>query len=160
MNMDLYVYNLDEYTGDFKQGNEYAPVWSFRLAVAGSSDSGKTTMIINLLMGDAKAKENGNRYILCDAVVLIGRYLDEPKWRIVRDFFDEKGISFCAISYNEMPDVEDFDPDIATVVIFEDLMDAPKKIQEKITGYFTHGRHRNISAIYVAQRFFAIPKAI
>ncbi|GES90794.1 hypothetical protein RCL_jg14365.t1 [Rhizophagus clarus] len=59
-----------------------------------------------------------------------------------------------------MPDVEDFDPKIATVVIFEDLMDAPKNIQEKITGYFTHRRHRNISVIYVAQRFYAIPKAI
>ena len=57
--MDLYVYNLDEYSSDTRQGNEYAPIWPFRLAVAGSSDSGKTTMFINLLMGDTKAKENG-----------------------------------------------------------------------------------------------------
>ena len=78
--MDLYVYNLDEYSSDTRQGNEYAPLWPFRLAVAGSSDSGKTTMLINLLMGDAKAKEDGTRYILCDEIVLIGRYLDEPKW--------------------------------------------------------------------------------
>ncbi|GET04672.1 hypothetical protein GLOIN_2v1874888 [Rhizophagus clarus] len=159
--MDLYVYNLDEYTGDTRQGNEYAPVWNFRLAVAGSSDSGKTTMLLNLLMGDAKAKEDGNRYILCDEIVLICRYLDEPKWQMVKDFFDDsEDVTFRAISYHQIPDVEDFDPKIATVVIFEDLMDAPKNIQEKITGYFTHGRHRNISAIYVAQRFFAIPKAI
>src|SRR5215470_17009313 len=159
--MDLYVYNLDEYTSDSKQGNKYAPAWPFRLVVAGSSDSGKTTMIINLLMGDAKAKENGERYILCDAVVLIGRYLDEPKWHMVKDFFDNNSISFRAIPpSDQIPNVEDFDPEVATVVIFEDLMDAPKKVQEKITGYFTYGRHRNISAIYVAQRFFAIPKAI
>ncbi|GBC27829.2 hypothetical protein GLOIN_2v1874888 [Rhizophagus irregularis DAOM 181602=DAOM 197198] len=80
--MDLYVYNLDEYTTDSRQGNEFAPSWPFRLAVAGSSDSGKTTMIINLLMGDKKAKEDGERYILCDAVILVGRYLDEPKWAV------------------------------------------------------------------------------
>ncbi|GET04399.1 hypothetical protein GLOIN_2v1790551 [Rhizophagus clarus] len=159
--MNLYVYNLDEYSNDTRQGNEYAPIWPFRLTVAGSSDSGKTTMLINLLMGNAKAKEDGTRYILCDEIVLIGRYLDEPKWQIVKDFFDnDESVAFEVISYHQMLDIEDFDPKIATVVIFKDLMDVPKNIQEKITGYFTHGRHRNISAIYVVQRFYTIPKAI
>ncbi|CAG8757653.1 9286_t:CDS:2 [Rhizophagus irregularis] len=80
--MDLYVYNLDEYTTDSRQGNEFAPSWPFRLAVAGSSDSDKTTMIINLLMGDKKAKADGEKYILCDTVLLVGRYLDELKWAV------------------------------------------------------------------------------
>ncbi|CAB4436925.1 unnamed protein product [Rhizophagus irregularis] len=158
--MDLYVYNLDEYTTDLRQGNEFAPTWPFRLAVAGSSDSGKTTMIINLLMGDKKAKEDGNRYVLCDAVLLVGRYLDEPKWAVVHDFFEEEEIPFTAVTHSEIPEIDSFDSSQATVVIFEDLMDAPKKTQDLITGYFTHGRHKNISCIYVAQRFFAIPKAI
>ncbi|GET52802.1 hypothetical protein GLOIN_2v1874888 [Rhizophagus irregularis DAOM 181602=DAOM 197198] len=141
--MDLYVYNLDEYTTDSRQGNEFAPSWPFRLAVAGSSDSGKTTMIINLLMGDKKAKEDSERYIL-----------------FVRDFFKEEEIPFTAVSHSEIPNVKDFNSTQATVVIFEDLMDAPKKTQDLITGFFTHGRHKNISCIYVAQRFFTIPKAI
>ncbi|GET51579.1 hypothetical protein GLOIN_2v1874888 [Rhizophagus irregularis DAOM 181602=DAOM 197198] len=158
--MDLYVYNLDEYTTDSRQGNEFAPSWPFRLAVAGSSDSGKTTMIINLLMGDKKAKEDGERYILCDAVILVGRYLDELKWAVVREFFKEEEIPFTAVSHSEIPNVKDFNSTQATVVIFEDLMDAPKKTQDLITGFFTHGRHKNISCIYVAQRFFTIPKAI
>ncbi|GET61264.1 hypothetical protein GLOIN_2v1874888 [Rhizophagus irregularis DAOM 181602=DAOM 197198] len=140
--MDLYVYNLDEYTTNSRQGNEFAPSWPFRLAVAGSSDSGKTTMIINLLMGDKKAKEDGERYILCDAVILVGRYLDEPKWAVVRDFFKEEEIPFTAVSHSEIPNVKDFNSTQATVVIFEDLMDAPKKIQDLITGFFTHGRHK------------------
>ncbi|GBB92567.1 hypothetical protein RclHR1_20240005 [Rhizophagus clarus] len=150
--MDLYVYNLDEYNSDTRQENEYAPVWPFRLAVAGSSDSGKTTMLINLLMGDAKAKEDGTRYILCDEIVLIGRYLDKPKWQIVKDFFDDdEDITFRAIPYHQMPDVEDFYPKIATVVIFEDLLDVPKNIQEKITvqenvNYISlHGGHGSLS---------------
>ncbi|GET50440.1 hypothetical protein GLOIN_2v1874888 [Rhizophagus irregularis DAOM 181602=DAOM 197198] len=126
--MDLYVYNLDEYTTDSRQGNEFAPSWPFRLAVAGSSDSGKTTMIINLLMGDKKAKEDGERYIL-----------------FVRDFFKEEEIPFTAVSHSEIPNVKDFNSTQATVVIFEDLMDAPKKTQDLITGFFTHGRHKNIS---------------
>ena len=57
--MDLYVYNLDEYSSGTRQGNKYASIWPFCLAVAGSLDSGKTTMLINLLMEDVKAKEDG-----------------------------------------------------------------------------------------------------
>ena len=44
------------------------------MEVSGSSDSGKTTMIINLLMGNKKIKEDGERYILCNDVVLIGKF--------------------------------------------------------------------------------------
>ena len=57
--------------------------------VSGSSDSGKTTMIMNLLMGNKKIKEDGERYIRYDNVVLIGKFLHEPKCGIVRDFFNE-----------------------------------------------------------------------
>jgi hypothetical protein len=117
-------------------------------------------MIINLLMENKKAREDGSRYVLCDAVLLVGRYLDEPKWTIVWKFFEEQNLPFTAVLHTDIPEVDYFDFDIATLVIFEDLMDLPNKVQDRITGYFTHGRHKNISCIYVAQRFFAIPKAI
>jgi hypothetical protein len=162
--MEYYIRNIDEYSEDSRQENEFAPAWSFRLAVSGSSDSGKTTMIMNLLMGNKGIKEDSERYILCNDVILIGIHLDEPKWQIVRDFFgelaEEEDVSFQAFLPEDMPDVKDFDPSRSTVVIFEDLMNAPKKIQEKISEYFSSGRHSNISSIYVSQRFFAIPKTV
>ena len=49
------------------------------MVVSRSSDSDKTTMIINLLMGNKKIKENGERYVLCNDVVLISKHLNEPK---------------------------------------------------------------------------------
>jgi hypothetical protein len=85
-------------------------------------------MIINLLMGDKKARENGNRYILCDAVLLVERYLDELKWTIVQEFFKEQNLPFIAVSYTDIPEVDYFDSDIATLVIFKDLMDLPNKV--------------------------------
>src|ERR1043166_5892969 len=60
----------------------------------------------------------------------------------------------------QIPDVEEFDPNRATVVVFEDLMNMPRKIQERIADYFSSGRHSNVSSIYVSQRFFLIPKTI
>ncbi|GET56513.1 hypothetical protein RhiirA5_413472 [Rhizophagus irregularis] len=54
-----------------------------------------------------------------------------------------------------------FDPNICQVnKLGQDLMDTPKKTQDLITGFFIYRRHKNISCIYVVQRFFAIPKAI
>ena len=113
--MDLYIRDVDEYTKDLRQGNKFAPEWPFRMGVSESSDSGKTTMIMNLLMGNKKIKKDGERYILCNDVVLIGKFLHEPKWGIVRDFFNElanegEDVSFRALSPSEIPDVEEFDP--------------------------------------------------
>ena len=163
--MDFYIRDVDEYSKDLRQGNKFAPEWPFRMGVSGSSDSGKTTMLMNLLMGNKNIKEDGERYILCNDVVLIGKFLHEPKWIIVRDFFNElanKGedVLFRALSPLEIPDVEEFDPNRATVVVFKDLMNMPKKIQERIADYFSSGRHSNVSPIYVSQRFFLIPKTI
>jgi len=87
--MDFYIRDVDEYSKDLRQGNQFAPEWPFRMVVSGSSDSGKTTMIMNLLIGNKNIKEDGERYILCNDVVLIGKFLHEPKWSIVKDFFNE-----------------------------------------------------------------------
>src|SRR5438067_13381833 len=161
--MYLNILHVNEYAEDSRQGNEFAPEWPFRMIVSGSSDSGKTTMIMNLLMGNKKIKEDGERYIRCNDVVLIGKFLHKPKWNIVRDFFNElanegEDVSFRALSPSEFPDVEEFNPNRTTVVVFEDLMNMSKKIQERIADYFSSGRHSNVFSIYVSQRFFLIPK--
>src|SRR6266487_3304641 len=129
--MEYYIRNIDEYSEDSRQGNEFAPAWPFRLVVSESSDSGKTTMIMNLLMGNKGIKEDGDRYILCNDVVLIGKHLNEPKWQIVRDFFEELAdqrnrkedsetdsetdVSFQAFLPENMPDLKDFYPSRSTV---------------------------------------------
>jgi hypothetical protein len=78
-------------------------------------------MIINLLIGNKKAREDGSRYVLCDAVLLVGRYLDELKWTIVQEFFEKQNLPFTAVLYidpadhkSAIPEVNYFDSDIAT----------------------------------------------
>src|SRR2546423_5962686 len=108
--MDFYIRNVNEYSKDLRQGNKFAPESPFRMGVSGSSDFGKTIMIMNLLMGNKKIKEDGEQYIRCDDVVLIGKFLHESKWSIVRNFFNElanegENVSFKALSPLEIPDV-------------------------------------------------------
>ncbi|RHZ51838.1 hypothetical protein Glove_469g9 [Diversispora epigaea] len=141
--MELFMYNVNEYQ-PLEQSNSFAPIWPFRMTISGSSDSGKTTMMINLLMGTKNVKEDGERYISCNDVVLIGKHLDKPKWKLVENFYNtlaEQGedVSFKALSANEIPDIFEFDPAHFTIVIFEDLVNASKKIQEQIADYFTNG---------------------
>ena len=130
--MDYNAWHVNEYSEDSRQGNKFAPAWQFRLIISGSSDSGKTTMIMNLLMGNKKIKEDGERYILCNDVVLVGKHLNEPKWSIVRDFYNElaeegEDVSFWTLESSDIPNVEEFDPSCSTVVVFKDLMNMPKK---------------------------------
>jgi hypothetical protein len=53
--------------------------------------------------------------------------------------------------------VKSFLPERSTVIIFKDLCVAPEYIQNQIIPFFTHGRHRNISSIYVTQRYHYTP---
>ncbi|RHZ62251.1 hypothetical protein Glove_341g50 [Diversispora epigaea] len=147
--MELFMYNVDEYQ-PLEQSNLFAPIWPFRMAISGGSDSGKTTMMINLLMGTKNVKEDGERYISCNDVVLIGKHLDEPKWKLVENFYNTlakrgEDVSFKALSANEIPDIFEFDPARFTIVIFEDLVNASKKIQEQIADYFINENINYIS---------------
>jgi len=171
--MKYHIYNVDE-AKPMQQGDPHAPTWPFGMLLAGSSGSGKTNMLVDLLLGDKLVETyhnrlGGKRYIPCNDVVLIGKHLDEPKWKIVGDFYellaqDSKSnyedVSFKSYSSREIPDISEFNPDRSTVVVFEDLVNEPKNIQNCIAPYFTSGRHVNISPVYVTQRFYAAPKII
>ena len=176
--MKYHIYNIDE-AKPMQQGDPHAPTWPFRMLLAGSSGSGKTNMLVDLLLGDKLVETyhnclGGKRYIPCNDVVLIAKHLDEPKWKIVRDFYEllsnygvYKGsslnyedVTFKSYSPEEIPDILEFTSDRSTVVVFEDLVNEPKRIQNQIAPYFTSGRHVNISSVYVTQRFYATPKII
>ena len=154
------------------KGHEASPDWPFSMIVTGRSGTGKTNLLANLVLGDKgeyiqKRRKGGSRYIRCDDLIVCGYHPDEPKWAFVRYMYGViskdprapyyENIKFSYISPEKIPSVRAFSPERSTVIIFEDLCVAPESIQNRIIPFFTHGRHRNISSIYVTQRYHHTP---
>ena len=54
-------------------------------------------------------------------------------------------------SSDDIKDISEYPDNKREVVIFDDLINAPDKIQNKIANHFTDGRHHKISPIYLTQ---------
>src|SRR6185312_13228179 len=156
---ELVVYNIDEISNKSSErmkSNKYAPDWPFRLLVTGGSNSGKTNMVINLMLGNKLQRmfkgKKGNRYIKNDDLVLIGKHF-EPKWQLVQNSFQifanapkpyREDVTFKRISPDKIPNSYQSEVQLLYLRIY-----APnrKKVQERIIPYFISGRHQNISPI-------------
>ena len=44
------------------------------------------------------------------------------------------------------------------IAIFDDLINAPEKVQNKIANHFTDGRHHRIGPIYLTQSYYDVPQ--
>ena len=166
--MSIFVYAIDEISkksSERMKDNKFSPDAPFRLLVCGGSNSGKTNMVINLMLGKKlQCMFNGKKGDL----VLIGKH-SEPKWELVKNAFQifanapkpyREDVTFKKIAPDKIPDITKFLPERSTVVVFEDLCAEPKKLQERIIPYLISGRHQNISPIYVSQKYTQTPKII
>ena len=152
--MEYYIYHLDETKNTKNNNHPASPAFPFHLLICGGSDSGKTNMILNLLLGNKiqrlHKKRKGERYVKNDDLVLIGKHIHEPKWALVKSCYEVfanapdkfwENVTFQALKANAIPDVTKFSSDRNTVIVFEDLCAESKKIQDRIVPYFISGRH-------------------
>ncbi|PKC52670.1 hypothetical protein RhiirA1_514387, partial [Rhizophagus irregularis] len=168
--MKLRLLNMDEVTEHESSRNVGHPAmtWTFAMVVTGKSGTGKTNLLANLVLGDKdeymqKGKKGGSRYIRCDDLIICGYHPDEPKWAYVRYIYNMiskdprapyyENISFSYIPPEKIPSTRAFSPKRSTLIIFEDVCLAPEHIQNRIGQFFGNGRHRNISCVYVTQKY-------
>ncbi|CAG8847085.1 12667_t:CDS:1, partial [Gigaspora margarita] len=128
---------LDEIIPSKKQ-NPFAPRYPFKLLVAGTSESGKTSMVVHLLLeskypkiypwmsGEKRdhkmlkgvSKNFGERYIPCDDLIVVAQYQDEELWEVVQCFYEfiamdkqapwYENVRFKLIAPEELPNISSF----------------------------------------------------
>ncbi len=67
-----------------------------------------------------------------------------------------ENISFSYIPSERIPSTRAFSLERSKVFIFEDICLAPEHIQNRIGQFFENGCHRNISCIYITQKYHKV----
>ena len=74
--------------------------------------------------------------------------------KIMDKISDKVGYPVLEIgSADDIKDTSEYPDNGRKLVIFDDLVNAPDKIQNKIANHFTEGRHHKITPIYLTQRY-------
>jgi ABC-type dipeptide/oligopeptide/nickel transport system ATPase component len=137
----------------------------FRMLIIGSSGSGKTMTLINLLRAFSGTFQNIN---------IITKNADEPLYNFVADKFKKINDDFnnpaskskkkhnfnveISEGLNTLPKLDSYDKNEQSLVILDDLV--LEKNQKPIEEYFIRCRKQNVSIIYISQSYFAIPNMI
>ena len=156
------------------------PSWPFRMLSVGSSGCGKSTVMGNMLM-------NKELKLPFDRVFVISTTLHQKIYQVMMEHFadiDEKirselerELKKKKVSESKIDEtlealkptaeffdsvgefnVEDLDAKQKNLVILDDIV--MEKNQRDFINLYVHGRHRNISPVYLSQSFFDTPKAI
>lgn len=134
-----------------KNINGLSPQWPFRLIIVGSTGSGKTNLLLNLLY----------KYLHYDTLTVIARHVDNEQYTDLREMMEsledvDSDSYFFADSLDQTPQLNTFDKKKQNLVVFDDI--CSEKDQSMVNRYFISGRHSNVSSIYLSQGFHAIPK--
>ena len=159
--------NFDDYTNENKIEHNsewpYIPDHPYRTLIVGSSGSGKTNALLNLI----------NNQLDIDKIYLYAKDPYEAKYQYLINKREKVGLdhfkdpkAFMEYS-NDMEDVykniEHYNPgkNRKILIVFDDIianMINNKKLNPIVTEMFIRGRKLNVSIVFITQSYFKEPK--
>lgn len=136
------------------QNDIYLPQHPSRILLCGSSGTGKSNLLLNMMF-------NKNFGINFHKVYLYAKDVTEDKYVWLMDKMKDVngGNNFVyGTSIDDIVSCEDLDPQLMNLILLDDFICT--KDQSKIEELFIRGRKRNATIIYLAQAYHAVPPLI
>ena len=125
----------------------------FRMLIAGQSGCGKTNTLMHLLR---------TLLVFYDKIYIFSPNLHQDKLtelqKLLNEISEKVGYPVLEMgSETSIPNTNEYPINNRKVVVFDNLVYADAKIQNKIANHFTDGRHHKISLIYLTQSYYDVP---
>lgn len=128
----------------------------FQMVIVGGTGSGKTNAALNIF-GEINA---------FDKVMLFAKNLEET---LYADWIDklrkvekDTGASILTVStkIEDLPSVDTINKKNNTLFICDDMVSEKSKLLARVAEYWTRGRKKNVSCMFLSQSYFEIPMII
>lgn len=128
----------------------------FRMCITGTSGSGKTNCLVEII-------EQINAF---DKIMIWAKDTEEPLYATmidsVREAEKKTGASILTVSndINDLPELKTISKENNTLLIIDDMINEKDKMLKRVAEYYTMGRKKYVSPIFLSQSYFKIPKII
>lgn len=128
----------------------------FRMVITGASGSGKTNALINII-------QKINAF---DKIMIWAKDTEEPLYASfiddIRTYEKKHGASILTVSntIDDLPSVDSINKENNTVLVIDDMVTEKDKALSKVSEYFTRGRKKNVTPIFLTQSYFDVPTII
>ena len=128
----------------------------FRLLITGESGCGKTNTLMHILR---------QPLVYYDKIFIYSPNLHQEKIQDLQELMgrvsEKVGYPVLEVSGpEEIKNTTEYSSDNRKIVVFDDVINAPEKIQKKIANHWTDGRHHGISPIYLSQSYYDTPQKL
>ena len=122
------------------------------ISIIGQTGSGKSKALLELL-----SRKNDAFY---DIIIFSGSTTDEPLYRLLQNHIEGIKMIDNADDLPELTDMNDEDKKHEKLIVFDDIINLPKKQLLKIQKWFNSARKYGFTCIAMAQNYTQLPVQI